>query len=328
MTVLITGGTGFVGLNVARALLERDADVVLLGHAPLPDAAAAALGGRATAVVGDVRRADDLARVLAERRPSRIVHAAALTPGPGRERPDGRATVEVNVLGTLNLLEAARERGIERLVLVSSGAVYGQSGSERPRLDEATPPAPLGLYGISKLAGEQLGLRLGELFGLDVVACRLGSVFGPFERASGVRETLSPILQVTRLAERGGTAILPRAGRRDWIYSRDVGAAIATLLFAPAPAARLYNVGSGVSWSVEDWCARLRAAFPRFDYRLAATPAEANVDYWGDRDRAPFAIDRLVGDLGFRARFGLNEAFADYLDWLRSQPRSLGGLRD
>ena len=327
MSVLITGASGFVGLNIAEALVAQGREVVLFSNAPLPQAAREALTrqpGRMHAVLGDVRERRDLDQAFSEFRPSQVVHAAAMTPGVARERTEGRATFEVNVLGTLTALEAAATHAIGRFVYVSSGAVYGRSAFEVRVLDEAkTAPAPENFYAVSKLAAERLSLRFGELAGLDVRACRLSSVFGPWERDTGVRETLSPIFQVTRLALAGEAAVLPRSGPRDWIYSRDVAAAIVAILDAPAPSFDLYNIAPGVTWTVEQWCANLVRQFPHFSYRLAEEPVAANVDFWSERDRAPLASDRLESDLGFRAAHGLDTAFADFMQWLKKTAQPL-----
>lgn len=327
MSILITGASGFVGLNVAEMLLGQGREVVLFGNVPLPPAAREALTrlpGEMHAVLGDVRERRDLDQAFSTFRPSRMVHAAAMTPGVARERTEGRTTVEVNVLGTLTALEAAATHGIARFVFVSSGAVYGRSAYDARVLDEAqTMPAPESFYAVSKLAAEQLSLRFGQLAGMDVRACRLSSVFGPWERDTGVRETLSPIFQVTRLALAGEAAVLPRAGPRDWIYSRDVAAAIVAILDAAAPSFDLYNIATGVTWTVEQWCANLVRQFPHFSYRLAEEPVAANVDFWGERDRPPLASDRLASDLGFRAAHGLATAFGDFMQWLKKTAQPL-----
>src|SRR6185295_19202641 len=127
--------------------------------------------------------------------------------------------------------EMAARHGVQRVVYPSSGSVYGANAFGPEPLDEvATPPMPESIYAISKLAAERSALRFRTIAGLDVIAARLGTVFGPWERDTGVRETLSPQWQVMRLLDQGREVILPTPGRRDWIYARDVAAAILTLL--------------------------------------------------------------------------------------------------
>jgi len=315
---LLTGGAGFVGLNLAEALLGRGETVVCFDRRPPPAAARRALGslpGRLVVVEGDVGDAAAVGAAARAHGAARLVHAAAVTAGLERERRDAAAVARVNVLGTLAVLDGARQARIGRIVHVSSGAVFGAAGFGPEALDEEAPVAPETVYAVTKYAGERLALRAAALHGLDLVVARLGSVFGRWEHDSGVRDTPSAPLQAVRLAEAGRTAVLPRPGWRDWVYAPDVAAGLVALLDHPRPAHRLYHVGSGVRWSVEAWCARLAARFPGFAHRPARAPEEATVDLYGDRDRAPLAIGRLAADTGFRPRWGLDEAFEDYLAW-------------
>lgn len=320
MTVLVTGAGGFIGLNIAEALLGRGDTVILYDRAPMPPGAAAAfasLPGEARPVAGDVRDADAVTDTFRRFRPDRVVHAAAVTPGRARERERTAEAIEVNVTGTHHVLQAAADTGIDRLVQLSSAAVYGGNACAHPRLDEAaTAPDPDSVYAITKYAAERLALGAGRRDGIGVVAARLGAAFGPWERDTGVRDTLSPILQVVGLAQAGRPVLLPRAGRRDWIYGRDVGAAVAALVERADALPDVVNIGPGHEWTVAAWCARMAADNPGFAYRLADDPAAATVDYHGDRDRAPLAIERLAGEVGYRPRFGLDEAYADYMRWI------------
>ncbi len=155
---------------------------------------------------------------------------------------------------------------------------------------------------------------------MDVVVARVGTVFGPWERDTGVRDTLSAPMQVTQLAMKDKEAILPRQGRRDWVYSRDVAAALVALLNADRPHYDVYNIGPGAEWTIEAWCKKLMEVYPKFSCRFATGRNEANVDYYGPRDRAPFSIKRLVEDIGFKPRFGFQEAFTDYMEWIKQFP--------
>ncbi|MBL8673082.1 MAG: NAD(P)-dependent oxidoreductase [Alphaproteobacteria bacterium] len=318
--ILVTGAAGFLGLNVVEALLQRGDGVVAVDRRALPDIALGAVAPHARrlhVVQADVTDAGAMASVIGRLRPRGIVHTAAITSGPAMERAHAALAADVNVRGTLNVLEAAASAGVERVVHFSSGAVYGDNGFGEAPLDEAaTVPAPSVVYAITKLAGERLALRYRAIAGLNLVVARVGTAFGPWEGDTGVRETLSPHFQATRLARAGGTALLARPGLRDWIYSRDIAGAALALLDRASPTPEVANIGTGQLWSVAQWCTLLQARHPSFWHGPAATPAAATVNLWADRDRAPLAVERLQREVGYRPRFDLEQAFADYADWL------------
>ena len=319
MSTFITGASGFVGLALAEHLLWRGEDVVGFDRTPLPPAAAKAfdgLSGRFSMVVGDVRDADALRQAMALHRPQRLVTLAAITADAKRERAAPGAIFDVNVGGVIAALTAAAGCGVTRLLHASSGSVYGASGHGAAALHEdSTPLRPEGLYGISKQAAEGAALRLAALHGLDLVVGRLGTCFGPWEADTGVRDTLSAPLQVLRLAERGETAVLPRDSRRDWLYVRDVAAAISALLDRPQLPHAVYNVAAGLMGSMSDWCDALAAQHPDFAWRLSREGEPTNVDYYAPYDRAPMDIARLRTDTGFAPRFDLAAAAKDFLAW-------------
>ena len=319
MSVLITGGTGFVGMNIAEALAAQGERVALFSLEPPPPnalPAAAALPGKIIAIQGDVRDQSALEALMAEADIDRVIHAAVVTAGPQRERRDPHMILDVNLMGTLAVLEAAQRRPIRRVVLVSSVAVFGQAGFVSQPLDEEAPVRPDGLYSITKYAAERMGLRIKQLSGLDVVAARLGAVFGPWERDTGLRDTLSPPYQCLVAAIEEREAVLPRPGLRDWVYSRDIADGIVRLLEAPKLGHGVYHLGSGMRWSLEDWCQRLARRYPGFAWRLSADPAETTIDLFAPTDRAPLSIDRITRELGFRPRFDLDAAFTDFMRWL------------
>lgn len=316
--VLVTGAFGFIGLNLVEALLARGDDVIA---ADLSGPSAAAMGAfsgysaRLSPVAGDVRDEAFVQAIFAAHHPDAVVHAAALTPGGSAERSRMAMAVDVNILGTVRVLEAAAVHACARVLFLSSGAVYGAAGYSESLLDEAqTHPAPGTLYPITKLAAERLVLRFGELSGLDVVAARLGAAFGPWEADTGVRDTLSPHYQLARLARQGGEAVLPRRSALDWNYSRDAALALLALLDRPADA-RVVNVGPGAACDLERFCVLLAGSYPRFRWRYG-TEAEANINLHGPRDRAPLATDRLRA-AGFIPRFSEEDAYVDYVTWLK-----------
>jgi nucleoside-diphosphate-sugar epimerase len=293
----------------------------VLSDRPLPDETARAfiaLPGRFEFIGADVRDASMLAAVMRDHGIARVVHGAAITPDQRREAAIPSLVLEVNLVGLVRLLEAARDVHVERIVLVSSAAAYGHRLWEAELLDEAADGSPDTLYAISKAAAEQTLWRLGDLYGLSCIAGRLGAVFGPWERASGWRDTLSPILQVTRLARAGAAAVLPQEDRRDWMYSRDAASALLRLLDAPKPRHRLYNLGSGFSWSLGDWCRRLTKRYPDFAWTVGGAATGIPIQCHTRGTPAALVNTRFADEHGPPATHDLDRAFEDYLHWLDS----------
>lgn len=318
MTTLITGGAGFVGLALAECLLARGESVVLFDHRPPPEALLARLPGPTPPLLatGDIRSAADVDAALRLPGVTHVVHAAAITPDAAREAREPGTVVDVNIGGTVNLVQrcAALAPRPRRLLVVSSVAVYGIAPPAGARYDEATScPAPAALYGITKLAAEQAALRLATLHDMDVRIARLGPVYGPWEHATGVRDALSPHTQALAALRRGEPVVLPRPMRADWIHSRDAAAALAALLRAPAPRHPVYHVGGELMTDLEQWCAALAAAEPAFDWRRAGPGDTPTVRYGLPVDRAALDTRRLREDTGWRPAHTLATAAADLL---------------
>jgi len=327
MTTLIFGGAGFVGLNLAARLLGKGRDVTLFDRRPpLASAAAhfASLPGRLRVVTGDVRAPDAIAEAFATP-PQYVVYGAALTPGPAREAADPLAVVEVNLAGFVRALEAARAAGTRRVVNLSSAGAYGSLAFGSDVLDEASAPDPVSLYAVTKFASERVATRLADLWGMDFRSVRLSAVFGPWEHDSGVRDTLSPPYQVARMALAGGPIVLPRPVTRDWVYAHDVSDALIALLDAAAPRHPVYNVSPAAGWTLLDWGKRFEVLRPGLVVRLAEPGEAPNVDPHSTQDRALMSNRRLVEDLGFTPRFGLDAAFADFTAWRAAHPDAWEG---
>ncbi len=322
MRALIIGGCGFVGLNIAEALLRRGDGAVLFDSNPLHPAAAAAfdaLPGDLTVLHGDVRQYDSVGGAFSRQAIDAVFYGAALTSGPARERDAPIHVLQVNLLGLVNVIKAAADQGsVRRVINIGSGSAYGRHRlvGEGALQEDLTPSAPESLYGITKHASEAVGRRLGELLELDVRSVRLAAVYGPWEIDSGARDTLSPAMQVALAALRGGVAVLPRRDSQDWVYSRDVAVALLALMEAPTPAHDLYHIASAMPSSVMDWCAALAGQYPDFRYALARGEARATINLHGDKDRRPLSGARLTADIGHTLPSDPNAAFSNFLDWM------------
>lgn len=318
MTIFVTGGSGFVGLNLLEQLLARGESVVSFSLAPPPAQAQRAfdlLPGSLRHVDGDVCDAGAVEEALAQSGACQVIHAAVITAGIDRERLDPASIVSTNVQGTVNVLDSARRQGVDRFVYLSSASVYGANSLAHKELsEEHTAPLPESLYAVTKYAGEGIARRFGAVFHMQVVAARLSAVFGRWEHDTGLRDTLSPPYLLARMAAVGDAAVLADEGWRDWIYGPDVAAGIIALLDAPELRHDVYNVGTGETWSLRQWCEKLVARRPTFSYRLGAE-SDGGTGLDPGR-RSPLAIIRISQDTTYNPRFGLEESFEDYLEWL------------
>ncbi len=322
MRVLITGGTGFIGMSLAEELTDRGIDVVIMARKPMHREMEKSLEGRKGSYGffrGNILDGEGLDEVIRTNEIDSIVHAAVITPDEEREKSESRLIAQVNYMGSIEVLEAARRNRIRRLVYTSSGAIYGDASFETDWLDEEkTLPRPNALYGINKFAAEQAALRYRKILGMDIVVGRVGGVFGAWERYTGVRDTLSGPFFATRLAVLGEEAVLPPPDSKDWVYSRDIAAPLADMLTAEKLGYEVYNLSSGFIWSGLEWCEKLKSRFPAFSYRNTDDPAQSNVTDFGRRDRNPLKIDRLKKDLGYTPVYDLEAAFEDYMNWIDS----------
>lgn len=318
MKIAIFGGTGFVGLNLAEALLARGHDVTLYDRAELPPSARRTLadyGARLNAVQGDITDADAIDALIAAGCDA-IVLGAAVTAGDELERASTARVLEINVMAQIPILLAAIRHGVRRVVNLSSASAYGAAGARVEVLDEETPCDPVSFYAISKFTSERSVARHAELFGGDFLSVRLSALFGPWERPSSVRDTPSLQYQILAAFARGEPAIMPDTGMKDWIYAPDAAEAVAMLIEAERPRHRLYNISSGGLWPALEWGKTFAALNPGLQCRLAAAGETTAIKLHG-RHRAPLSVARMADEFGWRARFGCAESAAAMSGWLK-----------
>jgi UDP-glucose 4-epimerase len=245
-----------------------------------------------------------------------LVLGAAITADAERDAAEPERILAVNALAQIPMLQAARQAKIRRVINLSSGSAYGASGQRVPLLDETTPCDPISLYAISKFTSERVAARLADLWQMDVISVRLSSVFGPFERPGGVRDTPSPQAQIVDRLRHGEHALIDDAGERDWIYAPDVADAVSVLLEAPKLQHGLYNITSGVTFAIETWGKAFATLRPGFVCRPVTSGEIPTVKVHGP-GRAPLSAARLADEFGWRATFGCDASAAHLDRWLR-----------
>jgi UDP-glucuronate 4-epimerase len=318
MTSLVTGASGFVGLNVVEHLLGLGEKVVAFADRPPPEPAVqdfAWFGDAYRPVVGDIRDEAALHAAMIKNGVDRVLHAAAITSSAAREKSQGPLVLDVNLVGLATVASVAATQGVGRFVFVGSNAIFGGDTADGAMLDEDTPCDPGNLYALSKWTGERILDQYGRHRGLDWVVGRLGGVFGPWEYRTGIRDTMNPVFQTTVSALAGGHAVLPRAGTGNWHFSRDAAMALSTLLLAPDHRFRTYNLGTPFVWSIEDWCRRLMARFPDFGYRIETGEGSA-IDLYASHDGGLLSWARFADEFGPTGTHDLDAAFDHYMAWL------------
>jgi UDP-glucose 4-epimerase len=238
--VIVTGGAGFIGSHVVDLLVARGDEVVVFDN--LSHGKRENVNAGAGLVVADIRDEQLVRDTFGEARPDACIHLAAQADvRVSVQRPDFDA--DVNVLGTIRLLEAARELGARIVFASTGGAIYGECPEPAT---ESAPLEPLSQYGTSKLAGEEYLATYNRLYGSGHTALRYGNVFGPRQDPHGEAGVIAIFLG--RLAERKRPHIFGDGSQeRDYVYVADIAAATLAALERPPG---IYNVGTGVATSV------------------------------------------------------------------------------
>lgn len=316
MAILITGGTGFVGINLVHHYAAQGMAVLSL-DLNAPDTVTRqyvdGLVGRVTFAQGDVRDSGILEDLVETQDIEYVIHAAAITPDVERERQNAFEIMDVNLMATVRLLDLARTHTrIKRTLVISSAAVYGVKPEDTP-LREQDPVAPGNLYAISKYGSELLVDRNIALHNLDAAVARLGWIFGPMERGTASSRSLSTVCTLVNMARAGQRARLagPEAVR-DWTYTEDVARATAALLNAPRLAHSLYNVSGGAGYSNAVLAQTLHQCLPSFEYEFVA-PDAANVQDNLKNRRSYLDIARIRQDAGYVPHYDLRSGLEDYI---------------
>ncbi len=319
MNVLVTGAAGFIGSHLCERLCGRGDAVVGFDNfdpftpRPVKERNLAGLAGsRFRLVEGDLRRPADIdAAFAAAAQVETVVHLAALA-GVRPSIAEPLRFCEVNVTGTVHLLEACRARGVRRLVFASSSSVYGH-GSKVPFRESEPCDRPLSPYAATKRSGELLASSAHHLHGLDVTCLRFFTVYGPRQRPD------LAIHKFARLIAAGGPIDLYGDGSasRDYTWIDDVidgvVAAIDQQAAASEPAFRIYNLGGAQGTTLRELVGLLSAALgkePSVVYK-AAQP--------GDMPHTLADLTQARKHLGYAPRVAITSGIPRFARWIEAE---------
>ena len=313
-TVLVTGGTGFIGSYVAADLLEAGHDVVAYDLSTDTDILAKlGVAGDVTVRRGDVTDPTDVLRAVRETGATRVVHLAALLTNLARENP--RAALDVNVQGTNNVFEAARtlDDQVERVAWASSAAIYAPPRYYDDRGDwwvtEDDLVSPDTLYGATKEYNEHQARVYFEDYGVSHVGIRPTVAYGPY-RETGGSAFLASIVEKPALGE--SFAVEYGDQEIDWQHVRDVAQAFRRAAFTPDVdlGQRVYNVRGELA-TIRDAVETVRELLPDADL----TVSDEGELPWTQR----LDMSAAQRDLGYEPVYDLETGFRDYIDVLRAE---------
>jgi UDP-glucose 4-epimerase len=253
MRIAVTGGAGFIGSHIVDALLATGADVAVVDHlrrSPRPWVTAALSRG-AQLHVADVRNLEALRTAFAAARPEVVLHLAAQV-DVRRSVADPSLDAQINVAGTVSVLEAARAAGAHRLVLASTAATYGDP--EQLPTPEDAPAQPLSPYGTSKAAAEWYLDQYARLYGVSTLALRMANVYGPRQDPHAEAGVVA-IFCGAASERRAVTVFGDGAQTRDYVYVGDV--ARAWVAAATSDVRGRLNVSTGTETSLGSLVAEL-----------------------------------------------------------------------
>ena len=313
MRVLITGGMGVIGAMAAEKFVQE-------GHRPVlfarhrDDNLIRPIAQEVDIELGDVADLPRLLHVVKAHRITHIVHAAALVGAVSATNP--ALSVQVNVMGTVNVLEAARLFDVRRVVYTSAKGVYGHIGGEyghptyRP-LPEDHPKNPVRIYESAKLMGENVGLYYHANLGVDFVALRFSTTYGPGKTARHGKMGITS--QIVETPFFGKPFRIPKGGdqRDDFIYNKDSALGIYLACTAEKFTHRVFNIGSGVGVTLRDVAKAVQQRLPKTIIEIG--PGLDFLDAAPTSYYSVYDITLARQELGYRPHYDLERGIGDYL---------------
>jgi len=299
LKALVTGGAGFIGSHLVDRLMEKGFEVTVLDNfstGSLKNLSQHLGKANFHLIEGDIRNERDVKKALED--VDFVFHLAAIV-SVELSIKNPILVNEVNVCGTLNLLEESLNSGVERFVYISSCAVYGNP--IRLPIDEEHPTKPISPYGVSKLASENYCQVFHEIYGLETVSLRLFNVYGS-------RQAMGPYSGViTKFIDRlkdGKPPIIYGDGKqtRDFVYVQDVVDACLLSLNSKGCVGESINIGSGVETSISDLAEILIELFGLSDVKPKYAQPRA-----GDIRRSCASLNKAKRLLGYQPKISLRE---------------------
>ena len=310
MKYLVTGGGGFIGSNIAHHLVEKEHEVTVLDDfSSGRKQNLADIAGRIRVIEGDIRDVDVLKQALRDQ--DFCLHQAAV-PSVPRSMADPWTSHDVNVNGTLRLLELARDTDLRRIVIASSSSVYGNTPT-LPKHEDMIPQ-PVSPYAVSKLVCEYYARVWHEAFGVHTVCLRYFNVFGPRQDPTSQYSAVIPLFAMAMLAGDQPTVFGDGLTSRDFCYVDNVVEAnLLACTAAEEACGQVFNIACNARITLNDLVAEIN--------KVAGTDIEPLYapERPGDVKHSLAAIEKAERLLGYSARTDFAAGLGIAVEWYRRQ---------
>jgi nucleoside-diphosphate-sugar epimerase len=319
MSVMVIGGMGSIGSFVTRKLVEMGMEPVVYAR------------HRNTLFLSDIEKKviyaqcdildpDQLVKTIETYHVDRIIHMAALLSAGSESNP--AMAVRVNAEGTVNVLQAALKANVKRVVYASAKGVYSETKGEyghptyKPMPEDYPTEDCMGFYAVTKLFGEKLGFKYQKTYGLDFIALRFSSTWGPGKLAGRGPSPHAVHGSVIENAMLGKPMRYPQGAdqKDDLIYHRDTASGIVLACFAEKPVHSLFNIGVGVGYTLLDFARAVKKIYPKADIEIGP-----GLDYLmkGYNTYSVFDISRAKKELGFTPQYDVEKGVVDYIEMMK-----------
>src|SRR6476659_4793818 len=315
MKILVTGGAGFIGSHVVRGLLQTGTTVAILDDfndfydPQIKRANVKAFNGQAEVIEADIRNASAMKDVVGRGDYDSIIHIAARAGvRPSVQNPS--AYIETNVVGTYNLLDAARLAGVGQFLLASSSSVYGMAGKV-PFSEDLALPQTLSPYAATKLAAEHLCGSYSHLYGLAVVVMRFFTVYGPAQRPDLAIHKFTDSIYRGRPIQQFGDGTT----HRDYTYVDDIVQGVLGALKYRRTPFEIFNLGENQTTTLTDLIVSIENALGK------KAIIEHLPEQQGDMPLTCADIDKARALLGYHPRVKISEGIPKFVDWYLKQQK-------
>lgn len=306
MAYLVTGGAGFIGSHITEELIKRGDEVIVLDNMYSGRAENIAVNPKAVFIDGSIQDKEILDSICTKYNIEGIFHLAAVA--SVQKSIENPALVhDVNVTGTLNVLEAARKHGVRKVVLSASAAAYGDNPVFPKREDML--PEPLSPYAVSKIASEMYCKTYAELYDMQTISIRYFNVFGPRQDPNGEYAAVIPKFTEKICAGESPTVFGDGEQTRDFVYVKDV--ARANILAMDSDVCGLFNIGTVVQTSLNNLAKMIMDA-AGVSVEMKYEPARD-----GDVRHSVADISKAQTELGYTPEWGLADGIKETVEYFK-----------